>query len=148
MTGRREYDPVCSVPECDNPHKSSGFCMNHYARWKRTGSPYPSPSAKPHGNRKYENRCLVEGCPRPHRTKGYCQMHYLRLKQRGDLGPVGKIERGYYKDSNGYIVVRKEAGKAILEHHLVMERQLGRELLPGENVHHKNCVRDDNRPEN
>lgn len=43
---------------------------------------------------------------------------------------------------------RATTGNYVFEHVLVMEEMLGRYLLPGENVHHRNGVRDDNRPEN
>lgn len=61
---------------------------------------------------------------------------------------------GTYIHANGYRLIlvsdhpfAQKTGY-IQEHRLVMEEKLNRYLLPHENVHHLNGVRDDNRPEN
>ena len=52
-----------------------------------------------------------------------------------------------WKDARGYLVQWRN-GKEVRVHRLVAEEMLGRPLLPGEQVHHRNGDRADNRPEN
>lgn len=61
----------------------------------------------------------------------------MRVKVRGKY--INHPAQGHPRaDRDGYI----------LEHLLVMEDVIGRYLVKGENVHHKNGVKGDNRPEN
>lgn len=52
---------------------------------------------------------------------------------------------GVGRVKSGYVIVRVD-GRDVPQHRLVMERMLGRRLSAGENVHHINGDRADNRP--
>lgn len=81
-------------------------------------------------------------------------MHALRVRRKGDAGraeklPSGKPSSGVRRSREGYVTVKVPGVRAWqLQHRLVMERILGRPLYALENVHHKNGIRHDNRPEN
>jgi hypothetical protein len=92
--------------------------------------------------------CDVEGCDRKHMSRGWCDMHWKRWRKHGD--PTKIVNVGRHVSPDGYVKVPDKSGRgrSILEHRLVMEEHLGRQLLPTENVHHKNGDRQDNRIEN
>jgi hypothetical protein len=63
---------------------------------------------------------------------------------------LARQSKGSHLDKHGYRILHsgKRGGYNQPEHHSVMERIIGRPILKGETVHHKNGKRADNRPEN
>lgn len=70
---------------------------------------------------------------------------HLKLRTGAD-NPLWRGGKGH--NGAGYIKFSSGSNKNRREHSVVMEELLGRKLLPGETVHHKNGIRDDNRLEN
>jgi hypothetical protein len=122
---------ICSIDDCDKPVLARELCSRHWWAWKRHGDPLAKPL-------RVKKPCKTPGCTRVSRAKGLCDSHYQKqLRENNEYVQV-------------YLPNHPNASKRgyVAEHTRVMSEILGRPLLPGESVHHKNGRRFDNHPEN
>jgi hypothetical protein len=138
---RRNGPKQCRRAGCTLLAVLDGLCRSHYYKRRRLDEEKELRDGR---------RCGKEGCDRPYDTGGFCQLHYGRQRKTGDIGPSGllRAENGLGSLTKAGYRIRWHDGQRMAEHQIVMEEVLGRKLAPGENIHHRNGIRSDNRPEN
>lgn len=134
------YGPQPTCSEC-------GVLITRKSRTKKCGSCYRS---TPHSRRNYSRGRICSVCGDPivnGSTTGKCRACYDAWR----IGPNSHGWKGGHLTDKGYRLICGHAdhpnangGGKILEHVWVMSEHLGRPLLKGETVHHKNGDRSDN----
>lgn len=146
---RGQCTAVDDGQRCVTAAEVRGMCRRHYGRAHANGTLV---IIKPSYRSGPRPKCAVDGCNRECRAKGYCYKHYRRFRVYGDPLVVKLEKTGEFRmNGDGYMVravVVDGVREYQSEHRVVMERMLGRKLLPGENVHHIDGNKSNNRPEN
>lgn len=135
---------ICRYEECGRPRFNGGWCVGHAAQYY-SGRPL-TPISRPKAD------CDYPSCEKPHYALGYCQGHRRQLLDNRPLVPL-RERRGRHIDTGYVLIFEPKHPNArrdgyVAEHTKVMAARLGRPLERFEEVHHKNGIRHDNRPEN
>lgn len=150
---------TCKVDGCCGAVRAHGFCSAHHGRFKKYGDPLGGGAFRQPVRKQGGDQCGVDGCERFATTRGLCSAHYQRWRRDGDATAAGPVLRrqnlgGKKIDKLGYVFwvdashpMATKSGR-VAEHRVVIAEKIRRDLLPGENVHHINGCRHDNRPEN
>lgn len=120
------------------------------SRCKRCFSEYYSHPDKQEKKKKY-NKAYRNTEERKAKVRKY--MRDYTMKKRREAGILPRVTKGKY-ESYGYVYLLKpnhpnaNTKGYVREHAFVMSKIKGRPMREKETVHHKNGIRNDNRPEN
>lgn len=151
-TNKDLQNSTCGVDGCPKPaYRGATHCAMHAARLRKYGE--VGPLGQLGSRRLGGKRCSIVGCDRRAVARDLCPRHYRRLASTGSTDSPRPQGVWRTRDSrSGYVFLsiptttsrRRKVG----EHRYVMEQILDRPLRPFETAHHRNGLRDDNRPAN
>jgi hypothetical protein len=95
----------CEFPGCNRDIIAKGYCIAHYAYYRRHNNSFNGYEPRP-GQAKKRAKCLIDECTRESRVKGYCSFHYQEIKypyQPRQKKLMKRAIANIIKDANSYM---------------------------------------------